>query len=664
MPKTPSTIIDLASRRWEIQGWRPQYWELRKSSETKNQFVPEFGPYPAVVPGSAHTALRMAGVIADWNKGRKSLDCEWVEHRQWEFFTEFRAGELPSGVPLVLHADGLDYSGWIVVDFKVVATFSGALLRHRFDVSKQLADGKGHRLAIVFDLPPEEQGQVGRTSLSKYFKPRYNFSWDWCVRLVPVGIWDRIVLECGPRPVEVLRVTTTTTVDLKSGEVTALVRNSGKRPAKVELLLRRADGKVAARFVTSAEGGEHTVKLSLSKPRLWWPGGMGDAYLYDLEIREVATSKASLFRSRVGFKHVRWLPCRDAPPDARPLLCEVNGRRLFLQGINWTPAQLDYPATTDADYRRLVGLYRDMGCNILRVWGGGFIEKEIFYRLCDEAGLFVWQEFPLSSSGIDNDAPHDAKVVATLEIIAIDYIRRRGHHASLLAWCGGNELQTLAKRPDGPTRPIDERHPAVAMLQKVVARENPGVRLFPTSPSGPTFYAERGRMGKGLHHHVHGPWDSVSTDKSWRDYWSHDDSLLRTETGVSGTSSVALLKKYAGDEAVWPPFFENPYWRHNSAWWLQWKLLKTQVSKVPASRRLATYVTLSQARQARFLALAASTCRKRFPQCTGFIVWMGHDACPAPSNTSIIDFDRKPKPAYAALRKVFRATVPVARPPD
>jgi beta-mannosidase len=656
--------INLASRRWKLQGWRPHYWEMRRSSETKNRFVPEFGPYPAVVPGSVHTALRQAKEIADWNKGRSSLACEWIEHRHWEFFTEFRAGELPSGVPLFLHADGLDYSGWILVDDKIVATFHGALIRHCFDLSKALGDGKAHRLAIVFDLPPEEQGQIGRTSLSRFFKPRYSFSWDWCVRLVPVGIWDRIALVSGPRPIEVIRVTTVTSADRKSGEVVARIRNGGKRRIKVELLLRRTDGKIAGRLTASVASGEHTERLSLQRPRLWWPNGTGDPYLYDLEIREVLGAKNTLFRSRVGFKYVRWLRCKDAPRDARPLVCEVNGRPIFLQGVNWTPVELDYLGTPDSAYRRLVGLYQDMGCNVLRVWGGGFIEKEIFYRLCDEAGLLVWQEFPLSSSGLDNDAPRNPEAIATLEKIATDYVRRRGHHASLLTWCGGNELQAPPAYPGGPSRPLDETHPALAMLRRVVKRENPGVRFFPTSPSGPVFYALREKMGHGVHHHVHGPWESSTPEKSWRDYWLHDDSLLRSETGAAGASGVAALKRYAGDQTIWPPSFDNPWWRHNATWWLQWNLLKNKVGKVPASRRLALYVALSQERQARFLALAAGRCKQRFPGCAGFIVWMGHDSCPAPSNTSIIDFDQKPKLAYAALRKVFRSTVSPAGPLD
>jgi len=652
--KTSPRTIDLGSRRWKLQGWRPFYWKARRSLETGGIFSPEFGPFVATVPGSVHDALKKSKVIPDWNMGLNSLACEWVEHRHWEFFMEIKAGEILPDAPVALHAEGLDYSGWILVDTNIVSTFSGALVRHKFDLTKFLRDGKSHRLSIIFDVPPEEQGQIGRTSLSRHFKPRYSFSWDWCVRMVPIGIWDRLSLVCGPSPVVVIGVTTKTADDLKSGEVIVRLQNKGKQTSRIELIVRSKKGGVIRRQASRFGKGMHTVRVSVRNPSLWWPNGNGMQNLYDVEVRELPNGH-SLFRGAIGFKQVRWQPCEDAPEGARPLLCEINGRRIFLQGVNWTPARMDYPATPDSDYRRLIRLYQDMGCNVLRVWGGGFLEKEIFYRLCDEAGLLVWQEFPLSSSGIDNDAPRDSGAISALEEIATDYIRRRGHHASLLVWCGGNELQTVAVKSGVPSRPLDEAHPALAALKKIVARENPGVRFFPTSPSGPVFFAHRAEMGKGVHHHVHGPWDTASTEESWRDYWSHDDSLLRAETGVAGTASVGLIKRYAGNEKVWPPTVDNPLWRHSSAWWVQWKIFKKEVMKAPASTRLACYVALSQERQARFLAIAAQSCKDRFPKCAGFIVWMGHDAFPCPANTSIIDFDHHPKPAYHALRKVFHA---------
>ena len=80
----------------------------------------------------------------------------------------------------------------------------------------------------------------------------------------------------------------------------------------------------------------------------------------------------------------------------------------------------------------LIELYKLMGCNIFRVWGGAYLEREDFYDLCDRAGILVWQEFPLSSSGVDNYAPDDPAVIKKLCDIATDYIHRRAHHACKL----------------------------------------------------------------------------------------------------------------------------------------------------------------------------------------------------------------------------------------
>src|SRR5262249_14916180 len=164
---------------WTLRGWRPNYWHQRKEVEGPSHWQPDIGPIKAIVPGSAQTALRAANLIPDWNVGLNSLKCEWVEHRQWEFRTTLKPLKPTLRESVILHCEGLDYSGWVAIDTNIVAEFRGALVRHQFDLTKFVADGRPHELCILFDMAPEEQGQIGATSQSKYFKPRYSYSWDW-----------------------------------------------------------------------------------------------------------------------------------------------------------------------------------------------------------------------------------------------------------------------------------------------------------------------------------------------------------------------------------------------------------------------------------------------------------------------------------------------------
>lgn len=634
-------LIDLSHQDWQLAGWRPNAWMLRPSTELAGIHVPEVGPVPARIPASVQQILHQANVIQDWNVGLNSNSCEWIEHRHWEFFTQLEP--IVAGTPVRLEADGLDHSGWILVDKEIVGTFTGSLRPHAFDLAEALADGKPHRLAIIFDEPPREQGQLGFSSRSQYLKPRFNYSWDWTPRIVTVGIWDRLALRVGPIVGEVVTLRTELLENLKSGRIHFKVSST----ASAELRMKIHD--VEQRIQLAAGVNEGTVDVANVSP--WFPTGLGEQTLYDLSLW---IGSECIHRVEVGFKRVRWLPCEGAPADAIPWICEINGKPIFLQGVNWTPVRSDFHSVARGDYQRLIDLYRGMGVNCLRVWGGAYLEREMFFEMCDHAGILVWQEFPLSSSGVDNAAPTDPPVIAELSEIATSYIRRRGHHACKLMWCGGNELCGEPGH-NRDTTPNDLSHPALAALNDVVQREDPGVRFVPSSPSGPSFSGDAKHVGKGVHHDVHGPWTLHESIEEYREYWANDDALFRSEVGCPGAEPVDLLYKFRGKCEVWPPRRENPYWVHSSLWWLQWDRFKDALSDLAPQEALAKYVELSQALQAEALSIAAKACRDRFPRCGGFLVWMGHDAFPCPANTSIIDFLQQPKPAYFALRDVFTA---------
>jgi beta-mannosidase len=348
---------------------------------------------------------------------------------------------------------------------------------------------------------------------------------------------------------------------------------------------------------------------------------------------------------------VQWQACLGAPEEADPWICVVNSQALFLQGVNWTPIRPNYADVKAEEYRKLIGSYREMGCNILRVWGGAFLEKSCFYDLCDEMGILVWQEFPLSSSGIDNWPPEDLESIAALSEIAVSYIHRVQHHASLLCWCGGNELQgSLDGRKSGTGKPVDLHHPLLRRFAEIVAAHDPGRRFLATSSSGPRFSAERADFGKGLHWDVHGPWKPEGTLEAWASYWEDMDALFHSEVGAPGASPADVIRGYAGGLDELPGTYANPLWRR-TLWWIEWPEFCAEEGREPAS--LEEFVDWSQARQARALEIVASSLKDKFPRCGGVIFWMGHDSFPCTANTSIIDFEGRLKPAGLAVQKVF-----------
>lgn len=655
-------MLDLAKLSWQVCGWRPFLWQLRKSMELHQTFTPDVTPLRARVPGSVQAALLDAGIIADPNIGMNSRLCEWVEHRQWEFFTTLPPMDIPIGARVTLCASGLDYSGWILLDGKTVAEFSGALYPHEIDLAEHLRPQTSTVLSIVFDMPPEVDGQIGFTSRTRHFKPRYNYSWDWCPRFVPIGISDQLQLHIAPPSVRVDRVLPHLHDDLASGSVSIWLQNESHEHHRVTMEL--CDGMtVIARKTVEIASGASQQKLEVPALEPWWPNGCHDntrkAQLYQLRVltgnAERDGGQRLLFDASIGFKQIRWQPCADAPDNAEPWICHVNGQPIFLQGVNWTPVRMDYLGVTSAQYAHLVGLYKQMGCNVLRVWGGAHLEKREFYDLCDRAGLLVWQEFPLSSSGIDNFAPEDPAVIAHLQMIARTYIQRCGHHACRLLWCGGNELQAAPLETGGESIPLDIRHPCLNALAKVVQTDDPEARFLPTSSSGPAFFAHEMNMGKGIHHDVHGPWQMEGDMADWKKYWQKDDALFRSEVGLPSASPLTLITRWKGNCSPWPVRRGNAYWHHAAAWWIQEERFADVLRNYSEADGLAHYVQQTQKLQAEGLAVAARACKSRFPACGGFIVWMGHDCFPCPANTAIIDFEGNPKPAFYALQEVFQS---------
>lgn len=642
------TTYDLSALDWELSGWAPNLWAysnaINQPGKPDAQVVVR-----ALVPGSVQKALLDGGHLPDWNQGLNAQACEWVENRHWIYEAALPDEWFDQGKSYRLRCLGLDYAGHVYLNGREAGQFCGTHVPHVFDLTRHLTE-KGNVLRIQFDIAPRWLGQFGRTSQMTEWKTRFNYTWDWQPRLVQIGIWDAISIEEITGGIEIASLNVTTDADV--GSATGIVRVRGMAAGTAGKTIHcklRGDGQTVldAHVSVGADGAFELDHAGLPV-RLWWPNGEGGQPLYDLDVTLLSAGGNRLDSQtrRIGFRHIEWEQCEDSPAGADPWLCVVNGRRVFLQGVNFPPMLPNYADTTDDEYRRRLTLYREIGVNTFRINACQYLEKEIFYSICDELGLMVWQEFPITSSGIENLPPTDPVAIEEAAKIASSFIERRRHHAGLLLWSGSNE------QCDENMRPVGLEQPMLARLGEVVAAEDPGTRYIPTSPSGPRFSSELDDLGKGLSWDVHGPW-KMGDDSEIAAYFAADDALFRSELGAPGASPADLIRRYSSPLDPLPVDGANPLWRNPVTWWLETDRFKAERGAGEIS--LDMFADWSRTRQATALSIAMKACKDRFPRCGGVLLWCGHDCFPCPTNTSIIDFEGNPKPAALALAEIWKA---------
>lgn len=643
---------DLSELEWTLEGWRQWEWKIGAR--------PEIGPIPAKVPGSVRGNLLAAAIVPDPFHSLGSRASEFIENRHWIF-----RAKLPPDLPqddALLELDSLDGSVEVLLGSTSLGVFDNAHLAHSLRVGTAAAL-RGEELRLVFLTQPDELGQIGWTSRMRAWKPRFNYGWDWTPRIVQVGPAKEMRLRV-VQDTRIAKVIVETDFDPDDsvqgrGHVGVRAEFQGARPGDVaRLAVVDASGERVAEATTPIDPAAPEQALSLRDMAVvsWWGNPARRARpLYSVEIDLVGAdgTVADSERRRVGFRDLRWRSNYGAPPGADTWVLVVDGDAVFAQGVNWVPIRPDYADVPVEWYRSRLETYRRLGVNLVRVWGGATIERPEFYDLCDELGILVWQELPLSSSGIDNCPPDDVEFCDGLARIARQWAERLVHHPCLALWSGGNELS----RGEAASRPLDLSHAALRAGYDAIRCIDTSRRIVPTSGSGPRAVADVAEFGQGLHHDVHGPWTHSGDLAEWERYWQADDALFRSEVGAAGASDLGLLERFG----LLPGSAEYPSnWLHSSSWWLE------GFEFPDAKEALGAWVQASQARQADLLAIAARACKSRFPACGGFIVWMGHDTFPCPVNLSILDFEGNVKPAGHALGAVFTADAvpPMSSPPD
>jgi len=638
---------------------------------------------PAQVPGAVHTDLLAQGQIPDPYVGAPEAGLQWIGLADWEYRARF---DVDAGTLARAHAelafDGLDTFATVTLNGQPLlqADNSHRIWRARVDGKLR---ARGNELRIVLRSPirtllpgvqamphkiagnyPSPYGDEPKDAMVGNFvrKPGYHFGWDWGPRYVTAGIWRPVRLESwDAQRLTALAVQTraldATRADL---EVAVEVESAAVGTAAVQIDVLDPDGKRVARIDRKAllKAGDNRIVMpvALPQPRRWWPAGQGEQARYTVRATLApGTTDATRIEQRTGLRTVELRREVDRN-GGQGFAFVINGVPIFAKGANVIPFDM-FPARVDAArIRRELTAARDANMNMLRNWGGGYYEDDVFFDIADELGLLVWQDFMFGGGmqpGYDPD--FRANVVAE----ARDNVRRLRHHPSVVLWCGNNEEET-AWKDWGHGRDLTAADPAFAAkvwrgyvdlfgndLRQVVAEEGLGVPYWSSSPSNDL--DEKAN-------------DSTRGDKHYWQVWGnpalpvtaylHESPRFMSEYGLQAWPVLRTLDGIipAAEQQV-----DSPTVRAHQKFMAgegNQRLLKYIEEEYGTPRDFPAFVYLSQVMQADGIQLAALHHRASRPYTMGSLYWQLNDVWPGASWSSI-DYAGRWKALHFHAKRFF-----------
>lgn len=417
----------------------------------------------AVVPGTIHQDLLRHRKIPDPFYGNNQALVQWVENEDWEYKTTFTlsASQLQrDGAQLVL--EGLDTYADVYLNGALILRSDNMFVGRKLSVKHLLKEGE-NRLHIYFHSPIKQtlpqynsngfnypaDNDHHEKHLSVFSrKAPYSYGWDWGIRLVTCGIWRPIRLRLFElatindyhiRQLELTQSHVTVNHDLSLESL-----SPRDTVVLVNLDIRLGDSIVASdRRQVVLPPSSHTVSIptTISNPQYWMPNGWGEATLYVCNVQITSLQGDILTRKsqKTGFRNIRFVQEKDA--DGESFYFEVNGIPLFAKGANYIPQDALLPNVGEEQYRQLFQGIKDANMNMIRVWGGGVYEDDLFYQLADEFGILIWQDFMFACTPY----PADPQFLQRVAEEADYNIRRLRNHPSLALWCGNNEVEEALK---------------------------------------------------------------------------------------------------------------------------------------------------------------------------------------------------------------------------
>ncbi len=354
--------------------------------------------------------------------------------------------------------------------------------------------------------------------------------------------------------------------------------------------------------VSLVPGPNHKLFIELVKePKLWYSWDRGEQNLYAVEVTlERDGWVFDKFEDRCGIREIyidekgEWY---------------LNGERIFPRGTNFIPTQW-LSEYTDERIGTDVALLKEANVNAIRVHA--HINREELYHACDEAGILVWQDFPLQWVYDDADPEfNDAAATQVQEMVHFLY-----NHPSIVVWACQNE----------PHRNLATLDPILLAIVKE------------TDATRPVFAASTAES------HTYPGW-----------YWGYYQEFreapakpLVTEFGAQALPCLELLQRIFTSEELFPPDWEK--WAYHCFSYHE----MFHIAQVEMGSDIGSFIENSQDYQARLLQFAIESYRRqKYRSVWGLFQFMFIDGWPS-ITWSIVDYYRKPKKGFYALKQAYQ----------
>ncbi len=601
-------------------------WELDYCGKT----------YPASVPGDVLIDLYKNGVVEDPYYAENLHVARQYLEDVCTYRTKFDASHTGKCVELVF--DGIDTYSEIYLNGRLLGKTENMFLQYRFSVTNILKE-KDNVLEVRM-LPhsryidEEYHGRgVFNTKRLQLRKAQCHFGWDWAPDLSGYGIWLPVYVEIHE---ECLRDVWLVPSNDGNVKVYAEVEGNGV----LEIFV---DKELYGAFPVT--NGKNELAFTVKNAKLWWPNGYGAQPLYDYEIHYIVNEKAVDTKTGTfAFREITILE-EDVGEGRTGFGFAVNGKRIFAQGSNWVPCSNQTGAIPDEEYETLLHYAQQAGYTMLRNWGGGIYEKEIFYNLCDRYGILVWQDMMFACQ----DAPQGVNIEERIKPELEYQLKRIRKHPCVAIICGGNEWSAdNGTGNDG----------VISLLEEYSHRLIPKLRFIPNSPFGKDTLELSNRTSGDTHISCLDKCFDNDNFRDFRKYIDNNRAQFYSECTSIGCSRVRSLKKFIPEDKLWPindvwetHFVKNPF------------IPNPELTFVRREERLckeffgeATSVTdfakKSMVTQGEMIEAEAEYARMN-KHCYGFMNWMFNDnwGC---GTWALIDKYLEPKAAYYYLKRAYK----------